>query len=266
MAVNSPIFLRIPTEIRMMIYEHLLATNEHNAIAIRNFPEDKKGDYVKQKCRSKYNIIDRTFARRSYQTTYYRASKADLAPAILAVNRQIREEASCYLYGKNMFTFGHDLEAVVPFMEDRTTSTRELVREISLQKKACGGDDMDADSYAWTGVCRYIKGMDSLKKLRVIVQAGLPTAEWEGPRQLSVSDLRLLYATKHQSLEWVRELAQIGDIESVEIVADMSPTSKPDNSASLISAAFSNSIETSLIEFMRADLGVPAVSPAMEAV
>ena len=265
MAVNAPIFLMIPPEIRMMIYEHLLATNEHNAIAIRNFPEDRKGDYVKEKCRTKYNIVDRTFARRSYQTTYYQASKAELEPAILAVNRQIREEASCYLYSKNMFTFGHDLEALVPFMKDRTASTRELVRQISLQKKACGGSDMEPDSHAWTGVCRYMKSMDNLKKLRVVVQAGLPITEWEGPRQLSVSDLRLLYATKHQCLEWVRDLAQVGDVESVEIVADMSPIAKPDNSAALISAAFSNSIETSLIEFMRTDLGVPAVSPTMAA-
>lgn len=254
----DPPFLRVPAEVRMLIYEYLLDTNGHREYAVRNMPRHQatKSD-LKTKLRSSYHVLEQTFICASYETTYTLATPCEMHPAILAVNRRVREEASHYLYGMHSFHFGHDLGAVMPFFEDKTASTRDLIREITLHKQG-PTSMMGTDSCNWAAICRYIKGLGSLKKLRLVVEGGRPRNNWRGPRELSVSDLRLLYSTQHESLEWVRELAQVNKVGEVEIVARMQVMLEPRTSAMLVFAALSGSIETSLVEFLRTELGIPA--------
>lgn len=263
MAVDSA-FMRIPPEIRMVIYEHLL-DNGSKTIAIRNIPNPvpalrkanaQTGDVPKRR-RTCYHVLEKTLMRRSYQTTYYHEGAEELHPAIMAVNKKIREEASHLLYGRHSFHFGADLEAVAPFLGDRTASTRELLQAITIHKRA-SSYGMEADAYDWAAACRVLKTMPRLRRLTIVVGGGRPRRDWEGPRELSVSDLRLLYSTRHESLDWLRELAGVKSVREIEIVADVQYMPEPKTTPALIFAAFSASIETSLVDFMKTELGVPA--------
>ncbi|CAM1507427.1 Fc.00g070680.m01.CDS01 [Cosmosporella sp. VM-42] len=255
---EEPIFLRIPAEIRMLIYEYLLDNGGSRSIAIRN-----KSRFEFQSCqkkqRSVYHIMERSFGRMSYETTYCVDSDHDdltMHTSIMCINRKIREEASHYLYGMHSFHFGEDLEAVVPFLDDKTPKTRDLVREITLYKRS--PTTVEPNSYDWAAICRFLKNVRKLNKLTLVIEGGRPRRAWDGPQELSVSDFRLLYATRHESLEWARELASVKTIGEVEIVADIHHLPDPQNNMMLVLAAFSASIETSLVDFLREDLGIPA--------
>ena len=264
MAEDSKL-LRLPTEVRMMIYEYLLDGKGSSSIEIRNKASSllQRGNGPKLR-RSTYHVLERSMLRRSYETTYCVAGGRKMHPAILAVNHKIREEASHYLYGTHSFDFGRDIESVVPFFHDRTPRTRELVKEICLRKRGSVGT-MEADSYEWAAVCRFLKTLPKLTRLRLVVEGGLPRQDWGGPKELSTSDLRLLCSTRHGSLDWARQLAEVKTIEKVEIVADIHYLSEPRTASMFIFAALSGSIETSLVEFLKTDLDIPAVAGSMKA-
>ena len=260
---DEPLFLRVPPELRMLIYEYLLDTDGHSELTIRNLPRQRVAkNNLKTKHRSSYYVLERTFTCSSYETTYSLETPCEMYPAIMAVNRRVREEASHYLYGRHSFHFGHDLGAAVPFLEDMTASTRDLIREITLHKRGPNSMTTGTDSCDWAAICRCLKGLPNLRKLRLIVEGGRPRRDWQGPRELSVSDLRLLYSTRHESLEWARELSQVDKVARVEIAAQMQPMAEPNTSAMLVYAALSASIETSLVEFLRTELGIPAIFAA----
>lgn len=264
MATDSPL-LQIPPEIRVFIYEHLLNTGSRHVIAIRNKPRQtttsrqchEKESVEQKRRRSSYYVLEKTLMRRSFHTTYSLDADKEIHPAIMAVSKKIREEAAHYLYAKHSFHFGSDLEAVAPFLADRTPSTRELVQDITLYKHStpCSAE---TDSCDWAAACRTLKTLPRLNRLRIVVGGGRPQRDWEGPHELSLSDLRLLYGTRHESLEWVRELAEVKTVGQVEIVADVQYMAPPKTTTTMIFAALSASIETSLVEFMKKDLGIPA--------
>ncbi len=252
MAIIPP-FLTIPPEIRILIYQYLLGTDGQE-IVVRNVPrsEAAKLDF---KCnrRSRYHVLERTFSPSSYETTYYQQTPHKLYPAILGVNRAIREEASHFLYSTRSFDFGNDLGAVVPFFEDKTDATRGLVSNITIHKKAFTGMS-GCNSHDWAAICRYLRVVPGIRRLKLVVEAGRPRFHWPGPQTLSVSDLRLLYATQHEVLGWVRDLAQLTTIDHIEVVADLQPMREPTTSQMLIFAALSGSIETSLVDFLRDEM------------
>ncbi|VUC22449.1 unnamed protein product [Clonostachys rosea] len=231
---GAPTFLNIPAEIRMLIYGYLLDNSGQKTIAIRNQRREKpKEEPGRPKAlrRSSYNVLERTFFCQAYEATYGLANSADLHPAILAVNRRVREEASHHLYGRHAFHFGEDLEAVGPFIEDKTWSTRALVKEITLFKSGLAST-AKTDSCDWGSICRSLGTLPKLRKLRLV-------------------------------LEWVRDLAQVGTLEELEIVASRTWVPAPTNNTTFIFAAFSASIETSLIEFLN-ELDIPATAGKTE--
>ncbi|KAF4453957.1 Autophagy-related protein 3 [Fusarium austroafricanum] len=256
---EKSMLLRIPPEIRMLIYDYLLDNGGTKDISIRN---QSKCEYEVRRSKSQrtaYYIMERTIAKKAYETTYC----ADPHPnrsmhtAIMHINRKIREEASHFLYTKHAFHFGEDLEAVVPFLADKTPRTRDLVREISLYKRS-PTNAMEPNSYDWSSVCRSLRSLQSLDKLTLVIEGARPRGPWDGPQNLTVSDFRLLYTTRHDSLEWARELASIKTIKEVVIVADIHNLPHPESNMMLVLAAFSSSIDTSLVDFLRDDLGIPA--------
>lgn len=256
---EEPMLLRIPPEIRMLIYDYLLDNGGTKDISIRN---QSKREYEARRSktqRSAYHMMERTIARKSYKTTYCADPhpRRSMHTAVMQINRKIREEASHYLYTKHAFHFGEDLEALVPFLTDKTPRTRDLVREISLYKRS-PTNVMEPDSYDWSSVCRSLRSLQSLDKLTLVIEGARPRGSWDGPQSLTVSDFRLLYTTRHESLEWARELATIKTIKDVVIVADIHNLPHPESNMMLVLAAFSSSIDTSLVDFLRDDLGIPA--------
>lgn len=253
--------MRIPAEIRMMIYEYLLDDGGDKRLPIRNkamhqLPAGVLSTYR----RSPYRIIERSFHRQCFETTYHLANKTTMHPAIMAVNRQIYRETSHMLYGLHGFDFGGDIEAVVPFLKDLTPASRALVQEITIRKEGpiyyCESERLD-----WSSMCKYLRSMDKMiPNLRIIVEGGKPTAAWEGPQKLAVSDLRLLALIKHDSMEWIAELQKIEGIKQLEIVPHMRHLRQPGTTATLLFAAFSASIDTALVDFLRLDCQLPATA------
>lgn len=258
--------MRLPVEIRLLIYDYLFDDGGHKILHIRNVSRFRQTDRGSEKQRrSTYQVMERSFHHICFETTYcLDGSNARFDTAIMSVNRQVYHETSHLLYGEHAFDFGADLEAVVPFLEDRLPQTRALIREISVQKRPVHADE--SGKYDWAKMCRYLGGMDTLCRLRLVVEGGRPAAEWDGPRELSPSDLRLLWLVKHHSMEWATNLAEAArGVREVEIVASVGYLAPPKTTAMLLYAAFSASITTSLVEFLRSDLGVPATAGRAEA-
>lgn len=255
-ASEASILLRLPREIRIMVYDYLLDMCSSRDIVIHNKP---KSDQLKtdQILRSAYHVQERSFQRPLYQTTYGMKGDKELHPAILAVNRKLRQEVAHHLYGMHSFHFGTDVEAVVPFLLDMTISTRSIIKEIAVYKKAPSKSAITGD-HSWPSTCQFLGTLPRLRKLKIIVEGGKPKNPWDGPQDLSVSDIRLLYSTRNECLEWARSLATIHSVEDVEIIADSKPMAQPTTSSDLIYAAFSASIETTFVEFLKDDLGIPA--------
>jgi hypothetical protein len=248
--------MRLPTEIRLLIYGCLIPTHQNKSIAIRNRIHPTKEQI--QKCRrSTYLVTENTIHRRCYTTTYCAIGHVGMDVAIMSVNRRIHEEASSVLYGRNGFDFGNDLEAVGPFFRDRTPVTRALICEISLHKGG-HGNYYGSDKCSWSSACRNLQAHSKLRKLRLVVQGGRPINNWDGPKELAVDHLRLLANIKEESLGWVAELAQLKDLEELEIVANLQYLPAPKTTTMLVFAAFSASIETSFVQYLRECLHLPA--------
>ncbi|KAK7972364.1 hypothetical protein PG988_006498 [Apiospora saccharicola] len=67
-----------------------------------------------------------------------------------------------------------------------------------------------------------------IRKLRLVVECGKPTYHShlstadtisDEPREMSAADFQLLIDIKHESLDWVTELAQVGGIEELELLS-----------------------------------------------
>ncbi|RSL56754.1 hypothetical protein CEP54_008626 [Fusarium duplospermum] len=227
---KQPNFVRIPLEIRMMIYEHLLGGDGSNQISIRSQLLKNISDAGSKPQRTLYPILSKSIGQPAYTVTYALNSNHPIYTAILSVNRVIREEGSYYLYGRNVFRFGQDLDVVAPFLADRTPSTRDLIRSITLYKQI-PINPTGHDSHGWTAICQSLGRLKQLTTLTIIVGCGRPQQPWDGPQELSVSDLRLLYSTRHGVLDWVRELSGLDRVGNIIIAADVQPLAVPNTHA-----------------------------------
>lgn len=259
--------LSIPPEIRLQIYNYLFNDGGEKRLAIRNKPvshdpqsESRKAQAQAKRQSTRYNVTERTamWHRRCHQTTYHLASStAELHTAILSVCRLLYTEAADVLYGKHCFDFGDNLEAVVPFLADRTASTRQMVKDISLYK--CGPlPDLGStsDKYEWSHMCRYLAKTDTVTRMRIVVECGKPEQPWEGIQELSESDVRLLSLIEHESLEWVKDLVQVKNLEEIDVVPDVKYLPVPRSPRMVLYAALSAS-EKGLMGFLRSEMIKP---------
>ncbi|KAH8785913.1 hypothetical protein F5883DRAFT_536451 [Diaporthe sp. PMI_573] len=263
---QSP-FLRMPAEIRLNVYSYLLNDGGNQWLPIRNRPDARYKQWevevgiqgpVLPRQSTKYHVIERTsmFSRRCFETTYHLACEdAEFHTTILSVCRLIHKETSHILYGKHWFEFGNHIEAVVPFLQDRSPHTRSLVTGISVYKRGplpCL--DCTSDRHEWSYLCRYLTQTRSLKKLRLVVEGGRPGKPWEGVQELSEADIRLLSLIQHESLQWITELSQVKGIEELDVVSDMKYLPVPKSPGMILYAAISASIEKGLTDFFRSEM------------
>jgi hypothetical protein len=119
----------------------------------------------------------------------------------------------------------------------------------------------ESAKYDWTKVCQYLGSLGRLRKLRLVVEGGRPKDEWDGPKELLVSDLRLLCRAKHDVVDWVTDLGQAARlIEEVEIVPRVGYLVPPKTTSMVLYAALSASLSSSLVEFLRSDLDLQVVA------
>lgn len=242
-----------PAEVRGLIYEYLFVDAGQHRLLIRNA---KAGKIPKEdgNIRSRYHVLDHTLHRRCYETTYQLENEnIYFCAALMRVNQQIYNETSYLIYGRHAFDFGDDIESVEPFLTDLTAESRCLIQEISLYKRA-PIPSYENDRSEWRSVCRVLQESGTIKKLRLVVQGGKPSVEWHGPKELTANDFKLLTDLRHESLDWVNDLAQVKGIQELEVLPDVHYFPQPTSTSMLVFAAFSASIEKGLTEFLRSQL------------
>lgn len=221
------------------------------------------------------------FHRRWHETTYHLSDPdAEMHVAILSACRLTYHEASEVLYGRHGFDFDAHIEAVVPFLQDRTPYTRALLRTVSVYKRGpmpCLGSA--SERHEWSYMCRFLSSssnnhyrdnndnnnnnnaknaVSGVKRLRLVVECGRPNQQWEGVQELTESDIKLLSLVGgHEVLEWVAELAKVQGLEVLEVVADAKYQPVPKSPAMVLYAALSASIEGGLAPFLRSEMAIP---------
>ncbi|KAL5117547.1 hypothetical protein ACEQ8H_004577 [Pleosporales sp. CAS-2024a] len=186
----SPL-LRLPFEVRLMIYENLLYPSTQPATggggtSVANlvpdfhtyYSEDTNNDAFtlsvrtidpwlgsqgsrSWRRRSTYHVRTGPFLTTTTPTTYrillspYTAHLRHTVPSLLALSHQIHAEASKVLYSTYCFSFHTSIEALVPFLTDLTPQARSHVRHLSLTKKALPYTK-EFDRAEWARLCEYI--------------------------------------------------------------------------------------------------------------
>ncbi|RMZ71772.1 autophagy-related 3 [Pyrenophora seminiperda CCB06] len=187
----SPL-LRLPFEVRLMIYEYLLlpstTPSTGNGTSVANLlpdfhtyqSEDTNNNAFMLSVRtidpwfgaqgprtwrrrSTYHIRTGPFLTTTTPTTYrvllspYTAHLRHTIPSLLLLNSQIHAEASKVLYSTYTFSFHMSIEAIVPFLSDLTPHSLAAIRHISLTKKALPYTK-EFDRAEWKSMCEFLAG------------------------------------------------------------------------------------------------------------
>lgn len=279
------------------------ATDDNSTLQNKDQPSSsssKPPPNGRRRTSSTYHVMERTsmFHRRCYQTTYQLALPASPDPAdatnkmhvaILAACRQTHHEAAELLYGRHGFDFGDHVEAVVPFLQDRTPYAAALLRTLSVYKRGpapCLG--AASEKHEWSYLCRFLassnnirpsidnedggggnntqqgskrgntNAVTAIRRLRLVVETGRPSQPWTGVQTLTEADIRLLSLVGgHDVLDWVAELAQVQGLETLEVVPDEKYLPAPKTPAMTLYAALSASIGGGLAPFLRTEMNIP---------
>ncbi|KAL2066983.1 hypothetical protein VTL71DRAFT_1407 [Oculimacula yallundae] len=252
MADEQSPFMRAPSEIRLMIYALLLDDRNERTFEIRHQNPDVYKRRTPHK-RSQYRVLGRDLLRQSNATTYQLITDVDLHVSIMGVNRKIYEETAHILYGNRAFSFGRDIEAIMPFFSDISKQTRPMIQEISLVKQG-SVYSRDYDRCEWSTMCDFLKEHMQLNSLKLTVEGGRPALGWEGLPEYSASDFKTLANVRYEPLEWVWELLSLEGIRNLEVSSEIHHCPPSHSSAMAFFAAFSSSIEKGFSDFLRSEL------------
>lgn len=239
-----------------MIYSLLFDDHDQKVFEIRN--EDtsiykRRGSHA----RTSYRVLSRDLVRQCSPTTYHLVNDVEIHTSIMSVNQKIYQETAHVLYGNRSFSFGRDIEAIVPFFSDLSKQTRPLVHEISITKQG-SVYSRDFDRCEWNGVCDFLKEHMEIGSLKLIVEGGRPALGWTGLPEYTPADFKTLSRVRYEALDWVWELLSIGKIRKLEVGSEIHHCPPSHSSAMAFFAAFSASIETGFAEFLRSELLVGA--------
>jgi hypothetical protein len=251
MSLPAP-FMRIPSEIRLVIYHLLLDDKDNEVLEIRNEDPDDFKNRISTS-RTCYNVLGRDLVRQSRQTTYCLITDVEMHTSIMGVNRKIYQETSHLLYSTHSFGFNRDVEAIVPFLGDLTIQTRPLVQRISLVKQG-SVYSRDYDRCEWTEACKFLRESMQLRSLKLVVEGGRPSLGWDGLPTYTAEDFLTLSKVRHEPLEWVWELLGIKGLQNLDIGAEIHHCAPSHSSGTEFFAAFSSSIKQGFTEFMKAEL------------
>jgi hypothetical protein len=244
--------MRIPSEIRLMIYDLLFDDKNHKTLEIRNRAPDEYKRRAKP-FRTNYRVLGKDLVRQSSPTTYCLASDAAIYTSIMGVNRKIHRETTHLLYGTHSFSFGRDVEAVVPFFSDLTIQTRPLIREISLVKQG-SVYSRDYDRCEWSKLCEFLADNMKLESLKLTVEGGRPSLGWEGLPEFTVGDFKTMSDIRYEPLEWVWEMLPIKGIQNLEISSEIHHCPPSHSNAMAFFAAFSSSTEKGFAEYLKGQM------------
>jgi hypothetical protein len=170
-----------------------------------------------------------SFISYTHQTSYRLANvspilpgvpEPPLYPEVLAVCKQIYDEASPILYRGKVFDFGADINAVAPFLGDLTPAARSMVTSVSITKRAAFRL-REFDNAVWAHACRCLAALPALEKLTLKIILHDPMFDNVQPeRTYSAEDFRVLESVRYEGLNWVRELLKIRHLSELEVVGE----------------------------------------------
>ncbi|MCJ1350545.1 MAG: hypothetical protein MMC33_000526 [Icmadophila ericetorum] len=266
-------FLRLPTEIRLIVYNYLLVDGynyltdsqaggkkKRILISTVNYTREKDGPLS----RSTYRVIADRFRARSIESTYKVRNKPDLHPAILRVNSQIHAEAASVLYSQHTFDFGSDIESMVPFFRDRTSIDLASIKRIAMTKSSLS-NLRDFDRCEWRNMCQFISKNMHLDELHLYFICGRPLERelnYFGGVSQTVHDNVVDHYTKTdiafittkskvEGAEWIAELATITNLRKFELTTHFVVCPYPVSHAMSFWVTLSASAETGLTEYLR---------------
>ncbi|KAF2263715.1 hypothetical protein CC78DRAFT_533727 [Lojkania enalia] len=229
--VPSSPFLRLPFEIRLLIYEHLLQPSTKpstsHSFSVTNMLPDHHTYYSQEmnndpnvlsvrtidpyllphtsrtwRRRSTYRIRTGPFLTHTTPTTYrillspYTSHLRHTVPSLLPLNRQIHAEASAVLYSTYTFNFHTSIESLAPFLSDLTTPSRSSIRHIALTKKPLPYTS-EFDRAEWLTLCKSLAVL-RLQTLTLNVCAGKPAQGWDAVVPLTCADFEVLRRVKRE--------------------------------------------------------------------
>ena len=249
---DLPYFMRIPSEIRLMIYDLLFDDKNQKTLEIRNRAPD---DYKRRAkpFRTSYRVLGKDLVRQSSPTTYCLTSDAEICTSIMGVNRKIHNETTQLLYGTHSFSFGRDVEAIVPFFSDLTAQTCPLIREMSLVKQG-SVYSRDYDRCEWSNLCEFLAENMQLASLKLMVEGGRPNSGWVGLPEFTVGDFKTMSDIRYEPLEWVWELLPIKGIRNLEIKSEIHHCPPTHSNAMAFFAAFSSSIDKGFADYLKGQM------------
>lgn len=245
--------MNLPSEIRLEIYQLLFNDKGNKILEIRNDEPEVYKRHDAPPSRTSYRVISRDLVRQSLLTTYKLLTNTDMHTSIMRVNHKIYEETTHFLYGRHTFSFGRDVEAVVPFFTDLTKQTRPLVSEISLIKQG-SVYSRDYDRCEWSNMCEFLRSDMQLASLKLIVEGGRPALGWGGLPEYSAKDFKTLSSVRYEALDWVWDLLSVKGLQNLEVTSTVHHIPPSHSSAMAFFAAFSASIESGFTDFLRSEL------------
>ncbi|KAF1959555.1 hypothetical protein CC80DRAFT_590772 [Byssothecium circinans] len=232
MIQSSPL-LRLPLEIRLIIYEHLLfpstlPSSSHSTSVTNLLPDFHTYDsndtndgpftlavrtinpYLgahssrSWRKRSTYHVRAGPFLTTTTPTTYrillspHTAHLRHTVPSLLTLNHQIHAEAAKVLYSTYTFNFRTCIEAAVPFFSDLTPIARSSIRSIDITKKALPYTK-EFDRAEWAALCAYLGTEMQVQRLGLSVAAGRPGEKgWEGVVPIRRADFEVMRRMKRE--------------------------------------------------------------------
>ncbi|KAI9832881.1 MAG: hypothetical protein M1819_003911 [Sarea resinae] len=244
--------MNLPAEIRLKIYRHLMVDDD--VLRIRS--EDPSVFALRkplQRHRTTYWIMSGRFRGRCLETTYCLSNNPDLHPAILAVSRKSHQEALPVLYSENTFDFYVDVEAVSPFLKDRTSDAVAAMKRIRIVKRPLPFD-REYDRLEWAALCSVLSEATNLSHLELGIFAGRPSTGWDGVQTYSKLDFQSLVKHSCADLEWARDLVAVKGLQNLDVKAIVHRCPPPVSSAMAFFIAFSASIESGFAAYLASEM------------
>lgn len=281
---DPPPFLRLPLELRLIIYNQLLVAEtfifpsvqnlmctpdyhiyeasakevsslQDKVLSFRNVgPPTFSAQTHEGKRRATYKIRSGRFRARCIDVTYSCINTPDIYTNILGVNRQIHNEAATVLYSSYTFDFDSNIEACVPFLMDLTPFSRSCISQIGVVKRALPYDK-DFDRCEWRNMCRYIANHLSLTALSLGVVSGKPVIGGNNIEPFpEIAFDSIIRKHKRDEMSWARDLMKIRGLQNLAIRACIEHCPPPGSDAMTFFVEFSASVESGFSDYLTAQM------------
>ena len=253
-------FLKVPAEIRLIMYKLLLSDPKYMILHIRTEePSIYERCKWEMRRRSSFRYIADRLRSRSAESTYcLDRSPGDIHCSILSVNQQIHAEASHVLYSEHTFDFGKHIECILPFLQDLTPTAFSSIKRLNIAKRSLPYTK-DFDRCEWRNACAFVSQNLGLVQLDLFVEVGTPSLAnkpalyWKQESTYSKADFALIarLVEMDEDMEWMKHVVAIKGLQVLNVKALLQHCPVPSSKAMAFFVNFSASIEIGFAEYLR---------------